>query len=305
MESSYASGRSESHKTISPDEPERRKGPETGEGLVPKGPAILESDMQELRMSISPSKASVLPGEPCVVELTINNKSASEILLDLGADGTEAFSFSLFSAVDGPIWRSGPIRKAGGVARSGKVRINPGDSCTRILVLNRWGTTMVAPGDYDVLCTLRTRDGTGVTASCRIVVANPDQDALSGILSDLADQVLSTRKPLADRGFAFSLLSSSRSSQVVPHLARLIGGTNRMDWQRDLVRALRRIATADAVRELAMIAGGQGRFPESIQSSAIASVYEIHETTRDPAIREACEGIVGTIPRRRAPVIRD
>jgi hypothetical protein len=133
--------------------------------LRPMGLAILSisclliADMQAkagepLKWTLAASKAAYYPGEPVELAITIQNAGPSDEDVYLGAFGIGAFSFDLCDNSGRTIAQGGRVKGEEGAlsSRFSFIKVPTGQTAKRSVVLNRWCSTLVPPGEYRVIC---------------------------------------------------------------------------------------------------------------------------------------------------------
>jgi len=266
------------------------------EAQPPGEPSL--TDVRFQSFTAQPEKATVLPGEPLAVEVSLGNESEKPLDLDLGFDQVGAFGFRV-TGPDGSSVPTSPPKPRFGLTRSGKVVIPPGESTTRLLVLNVWCSTILPPGEYQVETFLGT-SGDQRRSGFSFTVAKRDDGKLAEVLSDLAGEVLDPERPLADRHHSATMLTSSRSPVAVPAIARILSECKDSTVRRKAILGLGRIPAVESVQALSTLAlSDGGRTSESKMAAFL--VYEVHDSATDAKVRAACEPVMQKIPRPAEP----
>ena len=109
-----------------------------------------------LTWSIETSKSTFYPGEPVLLTLNIRNSGAREEKVDLGADGIEAFEVEIRD-LNGTIVAKGEKIQKVGLSRIGTLLVRPAELGQKSIVLNRWCSTILSPGQYHIICNVEYR----------------------------------------------------------------------------------------------------------------------------------------------------
>jgi hypothetical protein len=189
--------------------------------------------------------AQVIYGQPLVFALTIQNRAAEAIEVDLGWDRKA----NVRVRVNG---RSVAVSRPadGGVSRTSTVQVGPHQTYSHRYVLNEW-VSFDQPGPYTIELNL---DGAFRKANRRIqsppthtqlsvAVLPRNADALRQRCEALATEAINapTRTEQDDAGYALSFFDDP---VAVPCVRKVIQATHRFDsW---LIRGLGRIGTEDA-----------------------------------------------------------
>jgi hypothetical protein len=209
------------------------------------GIAVMAWAEPTVSIKIDPEQKTILPGEPCVLSVTFSNLTSSEIILDLGTDGTAAFSFKLGDDKSRQAAQGAKLPK-GGLSRSGKRILSANGEIRERVILNQWISTFLKPGTYTVTCYVEAPGMPQMAAETSIEVLVGDDQRLKDIFSALAKTVWNGRG-YEERFFAARMLAFSNSRLVVPYLEDIIRAENlSLDLKILAIEGIEREGTLDA-----------------------------------------------------------
>jgi hypothetical protein len=109
---------------------------------------------ESLKWTIAASKAVYYPGEPVALTITIPNAGSRDESVYLGVYGIGAFSFDLCDNSGRILAQGGRVKGEGDIASSRSVflKVPAGRTAQTPVVLNRWCSTLLPPGEYRVIC---------------------------------------------------------------------------------------------------------------------------------------------------------
>jgi hypothetical protein len=255
--------------------------------LVLSIPFVLIADMraeergaEALKWVIAPSKAAYYPGEPVALTITIPNAGPGDEDVYLGAFGVGAFSFDLRDNSGRTISHGGRVEDEEGIrSRSSFLTVQAGQKAKTPVVLNRWCSTLVPPGEYRVICLADYKlkcEATPIPGATRgfrldvphraemsldvnIVQADPAKykDLLDGLEKDLNKerQLGETfREHYASQQFAAEMLAFCEWPEAVPYQLRAMHMRNDPWLTRCFIRNLGKSKSLEAANGLMSLA---------------------------------------------------
>jgi hypothetical protein len=265
--------------------------------------AVNAAHADDLRVSAEPRKSEILPGEPLVVDVRLRNDGEASAIVDLGYDRVGAFWFDI-RAGNGQIVSTSQKLYGFGASRLGRLTLGPGEVRQVPLVMNRWCSTILAPGEYKVTLNWETAPAGGAQvkghAAFDLRIARPDESKLELVLDQLKEDALDVGSPTRD--LSVQMLLNSQASAAVRPLAKFLAGLP--DRQKgslgvQALDALGRIATIDSVRVLTDVAlEGDGPSDDPLRMRAVAMIYKVYDDAADRAdVRDACQAVMRLRPR--------
>lgn len=196
----------------------------------------------------APSRPTSLR-EPVLLVFSVKNNLDRPVTLDLGQDRKENFLFTV-TRPDGSVVEL-PRMSRMGLARVGKVRLEPGQTHRQELLLNEW-YEFAEPGRYEIgvwlAATAMTADGTEAAFvdqhHVTIGIGARDGERLKQVCRELLRRASGTRS-FDDASAAARKLSRINDPVAVPYLGRLLASNPMMD--NVAVNGLERIGSAEAV----------------------------------------------------------
>lgn len=245
--------------------------------------------LNDLSISLSGRKKAVFPGEPCLLEIVLHNKGPATLEFDLGSDAVEAYAFEILDSQKRSINRSSRI-KTGGLSRLGRRKIEAKGAIEETVVLNRWCSTDLKPGMYQIVCRVHVIGGVLIN-QCPLEILQMDELKLRNIFSQLADTVVSKTNFQA-KWSAFSMLSSTDAPFAVEPLWKVFVNSDQIGYKRDALVSLGKIGSLDAVRRLVSIWDSSQDTMEDFRPLAYTQLSTICQGTDDPKIIEICRRIL-------------
>lgn len=242
---------------------------------VAASPAVGEVDVS----AVAPPVFTL--GEPVVVSLSIRNRTADRVDIDLGADFVTNIAVTT-SAPDGSVSKT-RVPVSEGIARIGRVSIGAGETYTQEMLLNQW-VDFRRTGVYEFAIrpvgNARTESGRTVTlpaAVTRLTIVERDEPTLRATCERLARTIL-TASDVERRMAAARQLAAIRDPVVVGFIRHIMHESQRADAS--LIEALREIGNAEAIDALRWAAhDGQNDERAALARNALQRLR------RDPARR--------------------
>jgi hypothetical protein len=203
--------------------------------------------------------------EPVIVSARFQNFLREPIKFDLGWNRLLGFALTV-KGPDGQIHR--PRITPSDVGRVGRIKVEPNDEFSQILILNTW-LPFERPGTYQVeirlIAPISTESGTAVPAPppevMRIDIGERDDAVLRHTCQRLAATVINPAATAAqadERYYAARALGYVRDPVAVPVFRTILEATPYEDPT--ILEALRKIGTPEAVQVLQdMVARGGDR----------------------------------------------
>jgi hypothetical protein len=139
------------------------------------------ASLSEVRAVLMPEQEAVVPGEPVLLQVRLQNDGTEPVQIDFGSDFEGNVRFGV-NGVDQP---PPGLPPEGGFSLLGKVTIQPGKSYSRRFLLDQWSRFDQA-GRYQVRFVLDSAPR--VEATTTVVVAPRDPEALAKACARLARQ---------------------------------------------------------------------------------------------------------------------
>jgi len=264
----------------------------------------------EIKISATPRKSEIFPGEPLVVDVKITNPLDHAVTISLGYDGIQAFWFEVYDEKNDVVSSSRQIQR-GGWQRFVRRRMEPGGVERAHLVMNRWCSTLLPPAAYSVSVNWET---VSTLADCQVkggqafdlIITKGENEDLKRLLIRLKEDALD---PESDTQWLSRemLLHSQAPVAVEPiseYLSALpIPGSWGVKYRLDALEALGRIETVESVRILEKFAVTDEPTSEGrIERHAVAMIYRIFDNSGGkPAVQKACQDVMQIRPRPRLP----
>jgi hypothetical protein len=223
--------------------------------------------------------------EPVIVNFTIDNVLMEPVTVDLGPDRKEGFRFTV-TQPDSISTRLPPLIREG-LARIGKVAVEPGQSYTQRLLVNEWfGFSM--PGKYVVEVQLanpvRTQKGITITEGTKfrtaLEITPRDAEKLRSVCESLFRQIIAS-KSYEQAAEAALTLSYVKDPVAVPYLKQALASNKMVEIY--AIAGLGRIGNEEAVRVL--ISALQIRKADTAVL-ARSALSRIEAVTTDPSLKE-------------------
>jgi hypothetical protein len=212
--------------------------------------AVAQPRKDEL-VSFSVTSAKITLHEPLIIDFVVNNTHAETLTFDLGPDRKENFRFTFTRP--GGATQAQQLRKEG-VARLGKVTIQPGESYKQQLLVNEW-FDIPQPGNYTVSIEMITpivsQKGQVITKSASnrftIEVLPRDPEKLKDICESLFTRI-TTSNSHEQASESATTLSFISDSVAVPYLEKMLKIDNMIE--RIAIKGLARVNNSEAVEAL-------------------------------------------------------
>jgi hypothetical protein len=256
----------------------------------------------EVEASFAMESSSLTLDQPVRMRFLVVNRSPDTIELDLGRDSKEHYSFVL-TWPDGSREPVPSLPEREGLHELGQVKIAPGASLMRMLLLNEW-MAFHAKGDYQLEVTLRTpirrgRDALYVpTSRHRFVVTDRDEVVLDQVCESLTRQIeLATS--VREAHDAASALARISEPLAVPYLERALASGKYVEVI--VIDALATIGNANAVRVLTGLVDASPRWipdPNTTVGSRALRAYRALKTVASTTSDEALASEVARVLQR-------
>jgi hypothetical protein len=249
--------------------------------------------------SIKPDKNVYYPGEPVLLTLNIRNRGTQEEEILFGADGIEAFSMESHDS-NGIIVAKGDKIQRFGVSRVGDLLVAPSNTAPKSIVLNRWCSTLLSPGQYHVICNVEYRlrseskkkEGSevykagpfhNIQLGLDIQITEMDKTKFKEMLETLVafevkPETQSKREWLAERDLAREKLAFTESELAVPYQLKLLRIDPYTWFGPDTINSLVRSGTPEAASGLVQIIEDPNIHKEDMKHILIDGVYRLRET---------------------------
>jgi hypothetical protein len=275
-----------------------------------------ERAAEPFRWTIAASKAVYYPGEPVALTITIQNAGSRDEEVFLGALGVGAFSFDLFDNAGRVISQGGRIEGEEGAfaGRSIFLSVPAGQAVKTPVVLNRWCSTLLPPGEYRVIChadyklkseaipepnspktfRLTVVHKAEMPLLIRIVKADPLK--YQEILGDIEKAIKEERRPgetpleqYRSHQFAGELLAFCEWPEAVPYQLRAVNVRNDPWLTRCSIRSLGRSKSLEAANGLMSLVDDPSLL--SFRFEIIRAIHALHASGK-PDILRATEAFV-------------
>jgi len=270
-------------------------------------PAGRAKGQEPLTWGIKANKETYYPGEPVLLTLTIRNTGDREEKVDFGMDGIEAFSMEIRDSSDNIVAERGHIQRFG-LSRVGTLTLRAGARKQKVVVLNQWCSTLLAPGKYNVVCRIdsvgrffleKVKSGNEevilskrdyspmVTLDLDIQIVKGDDSAVTDILKGLAGRKV--RKEGQNKGewlrewrTAREMIAFAESPLAVRYQLDVLKVEPSTWLKRDVINSLARSGAVEAAVGLMEIAQSCPRCGvEDVKREIIDAVYRLRETGKE------------------------
>src|SRR4030042_1856703 len=116
-----------------------------------------QEPQESLTWSIETSKSAFYPGEPVLFILNIRNSGPHEEKVHFGISGIDAFLIEILDLNNIVVEKGNKIERFGFTTRSPILTIPSGEISQKLIVLNRWCSTLLSPGQYHIICNVEYR----------------------------------------------------------------------------------------------------------------------------------------------------
>jgi hypothetical protein len=288
-----------------------------------RGEVVCEGDMvpgapsRDLSFSPSLLKARVYPGEPVLVRVAISNSGAAPLTVRFGEEGVAAFKFFVSDAAGSFVRCREVAPLEGGIYSICGVEAPAGGGATTDVVLNRWCTTLLPEGKYNVHGEIAPEAAfkreeipwrlPTVKFEMVLEIVKLDEDKLRDTFSSLAAVAFGER-PSSDglsRDDATEMLGLADSPLATEYKTRLLRLTKvpRDYFIREVIGSLAR--TPDVANAKALMDVYQDPTVSSYhRNKAIVGLYRLRETG-DPEVIKATEEFASRNPNPGEMMIGD
>ncbi len=246
-----------------------------------------------LKWVAAAQKGKYYPGEPLLLVVKASNASSCPEKVDFGTHGITAFSMEICDAND-IVVRKGEKIERSRFGPVGWITVGSGATGEKPLVLNRWCSTLLDPGEYQIHCFIdyklwseREIQGTSlwrwpehrVELKAPFKIVEQDAAGFKKVLDELV--ACEQRKPAQDkaewvekRDMARQMLAFCESPLAVPYQLRLLR-TSPVDT-RDAIESLVRTGGPEAVRGLIAAYDDPDVSKWGLQYELLFAIYRLH-----------------------------
>ena len=230
--------------------------------------------MRSLSWAVRPSKEAILPGEPVLLIVSTRNAGKREVCLDFGTDGIEAFTMEVRDTTGRTVEKGLRITTMG-ISRIGKRVVPAGSTIEKRIILNRWCSTRLPEGEYQVALRVEPKLGEAAQISCGLKVLKADEKKLTKILSDLAEKA---KAPSHSRQLlACMMLSFCDAPEGVMYQVLLAKDRKLLiQWRELAIKGLVRVGSLEAAKQVTQLCE-DASLPETLRRTAIIGVYKLRE----------------------------
>ena len=260
-----------------------------------------QEPQESLAWSIEDSKSAFYPGEPVMLTLDIKNTGEQKEEIFFGSDGIEAFSMEIHDLNDVIVGKGEKIRKFG-LTRVGDVLIQPSETASKLVVLNRWCSTLLTPGRYKIICNVeyRLRSEDKKQPNTIVIKAGPvhkiqlvldvwiiemDSSEFKKIIEDMASIACETKPDtqnkmewLTKRDLAREMLALTESDLAVPYQLQLLRNDPYTWFGPDAVNSLVKSGTLEAAVGLMQIVEDPNVHTGDVKPIFIDGIYRLRDT---------------------------
>ena len=256
-----------------------------------------------LEWSIKSEKDSYYAGEPVLISINIKNSGKQQDEIDFGTEGIGAFSFQLSDLNNTVICKESKIERFGFSVKSPFAYVPIGSTYQKKIILNRWCSTLLQPGQYYVICNidyrLRSEDikvppRMGSKAgpihakqlSFNFLIIPTDGEKFKEIIVNLANDALYNIKPgtknikelLLKAEIAAEMLTFTDNNMAIPYQLKLLE-MEKYTWNKiDIINSLVKSNNVSAVEGLVQIVEDPNIEKDDIKPLLIEGVYKLRET---------------------------
>lgn len=202
--------------------------------------------------SLEPSPTVTLR-EPIVVHFEVVNESTQPIMLRMGLDRIDGFSFRL-ERPDGSVDTRPPTPRREGLFRLGDITLAAGERLRHQFLLNEWAS-LTTPGEYELdvrlLAPIEMSSGAKVASQpyhTSFKLLPRDDSQLKAACERLVQQIESSNFNVSDMRDAASALAHVNDPIAVPYLERALRSGKYID--NEITEGLARVGTEDAAQVL-------------------------------------------------------
>jgi HEAT repeats len=223
--------------------------------------------------------------EPVLINFVVKNTQPNPITFDLGSDRKESFRVTL-TLPDGTQTKPQQL-VIHGFARTGKIKIPPGEVFSQRLLIDEW-IELPVPGIYvvriEMIAPILSQQGQvitqGVSDNFNIQVLPRSQRALEEICKTLLDQLITSNSQGQAIEIA-TILSFIKDPVAIPYLERMLKSGRRVEQK--AVDGLARINSPEAIEALTNLLTFQD---QAVAAAAHASLSKIEFETKDQDLKE-------------------
>ena len=271
--------------------------------------AVSAQERNSLDWSVTTPRASYYPGEAVRLDFAMSNTGDTDVDVDFGFDGVGAFSFELLDAAGAAVASGPKIQMRGGVSRVVRMNIAPGQSATRMIVLNRWLSTRLPAGEYVLQCLVEPgefwvepRDLERASLELRFSISTDAGTEALRALGETAGQALTSPGPtqadIAVWEIAQLMVAYTEMEEAVTYQLQMFMKTGGTWRRRGLLEKLIQSESVEAASGLVEII--ENAHPDGIIAGiriyAIEAVYRLRDTGK-AEILKATDAFVATHPR--------
>ena len=274
--------------------------------------AYAQDQNSSLEWSIKTDKNIFYPGEPILLTLNIKNTGTQEEKVNFGTDGIGAFLMEIRDSNGIVVAEGGKIQKYG-LSRLGTLLVTPARTAHKSIVLNRWCSTLLPPGQYHIICNIeyRLRSESRKKENSEVFKAGPihklqlelditiiemNKPKFEEMLETLAGfevkpEAQSKGEWLAKRDIAREMLAFTESKLAVPYQLQLLRNDPYTWFGPDVVNSLVKSGTLEAATGLMQIIEDPNIHTKDVKHIFVDGVYRLRETGK-AEIMSATEGFV-------------
>lgn len=179
--------------------------------------ALETKELNGCFVTFKTTKPSFILGEPVILMCEVENRTGVAVDVDFGPGWADAFNFEL--AVPNPTAISRNAHHKQGMSRSGKVRLEAGESCHQPIVLDRF-LTLNQAGNYSLKCTFRMGEQS-IICPLTLKIDPEDGAKLRATLAAMIDVALADKKKDMEEYYVIkTALAYVHSPAAVPELLR-------------------------------------------------------------------------------------
>lgn len=265
-------------------------------------PKIASAQISEeaLAWSIQTEKNTYFPGEPVLLILYVKNTMNRDEQVYLGPDSIEAFKIRIYDPNENLICRCKEIQRDGLTMKSPLIELSPGATAKHKFVLNRWCSTLLSSGAYNIVCDvkyllfserqkrpntrlLKTGPYHQIRLASEIHIVEMDQVKFAEILRALADY--EDQKPtqtkaewFKEREIAREMITFAELDLAVPYQLRLLRVEQYTWGKRDLIDSLVKSGAPEAAGGLAQLYEDILYRQEDIRNDVVKAIHKLRET---------------------------
>jgi len=279
---------------------------------------MLKKHHQDLSWDIDTSDESFYPGQAIPLILRISNNGTGERSVFFGRGGIEAFSISIRD-VNGTLITNSDRLQPSGFSESGICRIATGSFSQKSIVLNRWCSTLLMPGEYKVVCDIgywlisevenhKLGPVHSISLELDIEIKPFDESGfrkkLEKLTEDVFESKIKTRNDWNKKVLYEKMLALTESHLAIPHQLKLLKTTGTTWLKKDTITSLVLSESVEAAEGLAHMVESSERFnARDVKSYAVAAVYALRESGKSDILSATDDFVLKyPYPWRRASI---